>query len=656
MSKVTELMKSDWVFPKHNDKNAGYVLKPGRAKEIIGMDTETDLGRPFLFTYSASDEDEGYALVNDENWLEVLTNKKFRGTINFFYNLGYDAEGFIKYLPDNLKIDLNRIGTVFYRGYKISYIKEKRLRITRGKNVYTFFDLFQYFHTSLEKAGERFVGAHKTGDYGATMDYQRFLDDVKYRETIIEYCIQDSALCRKLGEFLFSDFVRQGFKNYMSSASLSEEYFRKQGLPLPPAIDEKILRMFLQSYYGGRFEALKKGEWHGNIKEYDINSAYPAVMAEMPILTKNYKIKEGKGWDFPLYGCYQIKVWIPEEAYYGLLPYRFKEEVVYPVEEMEAYVTYPEMAYIDALGLDYEIVHSIEVYDESAEPKLHDPIHELYKKKKKAEKDKDEVRRMQYKLILNSLYGKFIQSTQKVKLEPVKATDDDKDDDELVCINGELYKVMKEKEYKLGMLFNPIYASHITASVRCKLIENFGINDKSLFSFATDSVLTTKCLDTGSWLGEWTKDEQGDCVIFGCGRYKIGDKVRNRGVANKKVHTGTVIEKRRLSLAQAVQQDRLQDLNLIEEVPITLTDKDCKRYWYSVDKEKQDSEPLLMSDIIEKERKRDYRDIYRYRKRYRNARQYVRENEIDEAYLDSSLTDRENLENLKGEWKRILEE
>jgi len=164
----------------------------------------------------------------------------------------FDIEGMLKYAGERVLKELYYSGRSEYRDCLLRYVPKKVFSIRKDKHVYKYYDLWQYFHSSLENAASKYLEAHKADDLGATMDYDRFFQDQEYQDKVIEYAIQDSVLCRGLGEFLFSEFLSQGYSNYVSTASLSEEYFRRNGL-IVYQLEEPLARVFLQSYYGGRF-------------------------------------------------------------------------------------------------------------------------------------------------------------------------------------------------------------------------------------------------------------------------------------------------------------------------------------------------------------------------------------------------------------------
>lgn len=639
MSKVEDLKKAEWVGPKPFKKALKKIDMSH--KKIIGLDTETNRAdnKPFLLTYSVSDEDKGFALVDKDNWLDLLTNKKFRSNINFFFNMQFDIEGMLKYAGERVLKELYYSGRSEYEDCLLRYIPKKVFSIREGKHVYKYYDLWQYFHSSLEEAASRYLGWHKTGDYGASMDYDRFFQDQEYQDQVVVYAIQDAVLCRGLGEFLFSDFLKQGYSNFTSTASLSEEYFRRNGL-MVYQLDEPLARVFLQAYYGGRFEVLKRGLYE-NVKEYDLNSAYPSIMAQMPILTENYKVKHYEGWDYPLYGCYHVVIDIPEDCYYGPLPERLKTGlVVYPVGQYDTWVTYPELNFIDQLGLDYKIVESYEIYDENATNVLAGPIRQLYDLKSKAKKEGNKALEEQAKILLNSLYGKFIQSNPLKDLKKVTDYAEIEDGQDLVEIAGTLYRAVSKKTFKLGRLFNPAYASYITATTRCRLIRS--LEEKDILAFHTDSLLTFRTMDTGSDLGEWSLKSQGEAEIIKTGYYRIAGKVRSRGVRSFRIGEG--FENRRIGLGQAIRRNELDRLNLILPVRVVVKNEDKKRFWYDVDDLRQDSYPFSVEELNSMAYMREARIWYRATRRP-SLRQLRKE--IDEAYIDSTLTDEENVRILR---------
>lgn len=106
-------------------------------------------------------------------------------------------------------------------------------------------------------------------------DYTRNLKDQRehWKKEIIDYCIAD---CRYTLDIVKSFVAAYGFKLTIGQASMGElrkHYDVKR-------INEGFDRQLRQFYFGGRVECLQgRGHFHGDYKLYDVNSMYPAVMA-----------------------------------------------------------------------------------------------------------------------------------------------------------------------------------------------------------------------------------------------------------------------------------------------------------------------------------------------------------------------------------------
>ena len=120
--------------------------------QFRGFDTETHEGNVFLICNSDGDYLDKIA---PDSLIKFLFNKNNELTNNFFYNLAFDGEVIIKaifgkyleFIPRELQkeIKVDRIKMKFeYRGYKIRYIPEKMLSISKGKKTVSFYDAFQF--------------------------------------------------------------------------------------------------------------------------------------------------------------------------------------------------------------------------------------------------------------------------------------------------------------------------------------------------------------------------------------------------------------------------------------------------------------------------------------------------------------------------------
>ena len=141
---------------------------------------------------------------------------------------------------------------------------------------------------------------------------------------------------------------------------------------------------------------------------------------------------------------------------------------------------------------NFDIIKGWEFYPTKMFYPFRKYIDNLYKLKSI---EKDPVHKYMYKTILNSSYGVMAETS-----------------------GG-----------KMGMLFNSIYASLITARCRCKI---FNASTKDTASIATDCIISKKPLNLqiSNNLGDWKLEANGENgIIIMNGVYNIADKIGQRG-------------------------------------------------------------------------------------------------------------------------------
>lgn len=127
-------------------------------------------------------------------------------------------------------------------------------------------------------------------------DYSRNLKANRehWRKEIIEYCIAD---CRYTLDIVKSFVANYGFKLTIGQAAMGE--LRKHYNVT--RINQGFDRQLRQFYFGGRVECLQgRGHFIGDYKLFDVNSMYPAVMAncEHPIGGfDDYDLRRGEPTD-----------------------------------------------------------------------------------------------------------------------------------------------------------------------------------------------------------------------------------------------------------------------------------------------------------------------------------------------------------------------
>ena len=499
--------------------------------EFICYDTETYKGKCKLLCDSQN------RFVYNPTFKECLDFLFYRTKEPYFrafYNIDFDISAILKLWNDIDKISkLIKGEIVYYDEYSMFYIRPKLFRLSKditysddyevddkkifkiekksdGKRIYIV-DLYAMFKRSLNSASKEFLNDEKFD----VINSKKLNTDIKYwvknLDDIIKYCKQDASLTARVGNKLIQELKECNLlipKYFTSHASLSKQYFRYNcRIPSLKYIPTNILDIALSTYYGGRFEVLKRG-YFDQLYSYDINSAYPETICMLPSFKygKWNKVKQIN--DNETIGFYKVVIKIPQQ-YISAMPIRLKNKtILYASGIFATWITWYEA---DLLR-DY-IKKVVYGYEYSSWRKEYfpykDAMNDLYKEKLR-NKYTNEVFYWLVKLTMNSLYGCFIERHRKS--------------------NGKIYT---------GILFNSVYASIITARTRWKLLKDVGIeNYHKIVAFHTDSVITTEPLNLtiNDDMGNWSIEAEGFGVILKSGIYQIADKIKRRCFSSKKIN------------------------------------------------------------------------------------------------------------------------
>lgn len=465
------------INPQKRFKNSGFILK-----ENTGLDTETYQGYVKLICDDSErhkDIDEFLDIIN------FLTHSRYRNKLNWFYNIQFDFESIVKYLDKSELSDLYINGTIVYEGITIDYISKKYFAIKdKNHNYYYFYDLYNFLDTSLDKASKKFLKDEKLTDVNSSKLNTDLNYWVENYNNIIRYCIYDAQLTKRLADYFWKiiyDNLHYYPKRPFSKGKLSEEYFLSNCyIPQIDFLSKKVLEYAYNSYYGGRFELLQRGYFE-KVYNYDIKSAYPFEISNLIDFNKG-KWKRTTKFNSDAYtGFYLCSVDILENIFSPVVK-KLNDLNIYPNGQFKQYLTKDEITFIESRfeNSTVKIVSGYEFYPHTLNYPFKKEIERLYAWK---EKEQDEDIKYVIKIILNALYGKFIQITG----------------DNLT-----------------GKIFNPLYASLITSNTRIKLMNTAFQKPESIIAFSTDSIASTEKLSIplNPQLGDFSKDFEGQGVYI----------------------------------------------------------------------------------------------------------------------------------------------
>ena len=543
-------------------------------KEIVGLDTETLYGYAKLVTDSAG----RYKWLDTiQDSLEFLTMKPYRDTINFFYNLKFDAQSLLKKLPEKEMRELYDTTETVFEEWHVKYIPGKLLKISHKKHSYIYFDIAQFYLSSLANAAEKYLGEKKNEE---GVDAPRLNKDPLYwnerKDDILKYCIHDSWLTFKLGELLqetMTEALGYAPQGYISLANVIKQYaVRKCDMPDLRKVNREYVKYAFQCYHGGRFELLKKGyfKW---ISSLDIVSAYPWHMSNL-VQVSDGEWRKVKEVDYDaLHGFYLCVVHVPEYILPPFIVNAPKKVKMFPKGTFATYLTLNE---IDHYGeyCDIKVKVGYEFKGKVRKKPLEKILVDMYKLKEGVQKE--DFRYKVYKTLMNALYGTFYE-----KLD-----------------NGGNVQEAKS--------FNAFWASEITANTRIQVYEEAIKHGNRVIGFATDAVIVegkVEYPETGP-LGGFTKDTEGEAVMLQTGMNEIGGKTKTRGMAKgENIKRGGIeyesifdlirarpleqvydyTKREMISTGRAMTQTKkwkVGDINVMYDMPTSLDiNKDMKRRW-----------------------------------------------------------------------------
>lgn len=600
-------------------------------KPINALDTETLNGYCKLLADS-SDKDNYIYDYELYDYLYFMTKKKFEIAHNFFYNLNYDINAIIKYLPRQNITEIKDYNETQYEEFKLFYIPRKIFSIQRGKHSYNFYDVAQFFKGSLNKNAEKYLQLKKYQNSYKNIDGKILGSSRQYwednLEMIIDYCLNDCKLTKRIGELLNQTVIKTLDlypKKYMSKATLTKDYLKKTvDLPNIQSLPTQPLVYAFNSYTGGRFEIIEKGNV-GVCSLYDINSAYPYHFKNLIDINKGKWVKVSDMHDKAYYGYYLVKVDVHYNKISPISHYSKNGTLTYPILSCMKFMTKKEILNYEKYA-DIEIINGWEYYPDEIVFPFKDFIDKVYREKKRisclfnfTDDCKEDCNmcynHINYKKITGFEYG-FEYDLFKI------------------LMNGG-YGLFMEKikqidgRYKAGELFNPIYATEITSGTQIDIF-NYAMQDiNNVLGFATDSVLFRgkPDLPTGNLLGEWDLEKSDVGLILKSGIYKIGKKIQSRGMKkaeNLKTPYGEfkdifdyltsmpnltsypVILHNPLTFSKVIQQHKkysIDDINIFtDEIYNIEINKDLKRSWedefmggYDLLERSIKSQPLILA-------------------------------------------------------------
>jgi DNA polymerase family B len=469
---------------------------------IYGADTETVNGKPDCFQVWGQSY-KGVVWTGPrkvtEHFLDLLWDKVPSGSRIFLHNLEFDLPVlFFPFLKFFQKESFEMKAAGFYARVLFGKVNYCELRVF--DRTWTLVDTFAFLKGSLATLS-------KTFDLPAKLPKPRGLGAMSYRKhparkSFEAYALRDAEVACRLGSVIMDFHKEYDVKPCLSAPHLSAQIFRHRFIPegqVIPSNPRDLDEAAVLSYHGGKNGLYVPPGIYKDVRVYDINSAFPYAMSQLPnFLGCEYEhVPEDRATEEVHTGA-RPGIYCIDGTSVSLTYNLIRDHKFQPVlgEFRGLWLTSYEINVARRLGFvrDLRAQEGFCVIERKRRPNpLADFVAHFYRLKHKEKGPKREF----YKLMLNSLYGKFIQNILT-------------DDGDLDLTEGDLRPV--KGYYQAGGLWNPLLASLITGFVRAHLTE-LEVRYQSLHS-STDSIITRQKAETGTGLGELSLKTGGTVVLL----------------------------------------------------------------------------------------------------------------------------------------------
>lgn len=478
------------------------------SREFIAWDGEgfTDDSGEHLYTLLASSDGDRVENVNGigtADAFELLLACKRRNprAIMVGYGLGYDVNMILRDLTPDLLHRLYKTGSVRWLWYRIAWRDGKTFRVTRDDISVTLYDVISFFQCSFVKACDQYLGT----DWESRAQIiagkaARGSFTAEDSEAVADYNAAELRNLVRLMEELRLRLFRVGMliRRWDGPGAVAAQLMSNQNVKehMRSEDDESVRIAVRTAYAGGRFEVMQFGHVLDNAYEYDVNSAYPSALRELPSLADGrWEHVTGDPGDMP-FAIYRVQF-----SGYGMFcdpsPFwiRTRLGTIHYPRIGEGWYWSPEVAAARKYRPDTFAVVEAYVFHPATDVKPFAFVEPLYLKRQALKRGGDGAH-VGIKLGLNSLYGKL---AQQVGWRPAK--------------NG--------RPEKLPPFHQLEYAGFVTSHCRAAVWSAIADDPANVIAFETDAVFTRKPIDVpiGSALGQFELTEFASLTYVKSGTY-----------------------------------------------------------------------------------------------------------------------------------------
>jgi hypothetical protein len=435
------------------------------------------------------------------------------------YFFDYDVTMILKSLPkerverimDRTKRDIDGgwgLLPVDVGEYQVDYLPHKEFKIRRAdqKHFTVINDVGTFFQSSFLTTIENWeIGTPEQREMIAKGKAMRG-DFTGMTPEIRAYNAIEILLLEQLMEAFRAQCVSTGYvpAKWQGPGNLAGAMLKHHGVPrskeIPILHNDEFRRLANDAYYGGRFETTAVGPVRRTVYQYDINSAYPAELRELPCLAHGSwkRIRKLPNYEQLWFGQVYFNHDRRSARMLCNLPMRRQDgSIYYPVEGNGVYWS-TELGAAAAGGTHVALAQGW-IYESHCDCRWFSFIDPYYQKRLALGKT---TKGFVLKLAGNSLYGKIAQS---IGYAPYA---------------------------------NPVWAGLVTAGCRAKLVRAYTGHEHSIIMLATDGIFSLEPLDVkiSRELGDWELETHDEMFIVQVGVYYLANgQLKTRGVEKKRL-------------------------------------------------------------------------------------------------------------------------
>lgn len=425
--------------------------------------------------------------------------------IHVSFAFGYDVEMILGTMPEQLVYALHKNGTTLYNGIRIEYRKGKFFRVSDGSRSIRIWDLWGFFQSSFIKALEdNLPNDPTTADILAGKNRRKTFAMHEMQTLILPYWKMEITALAALAEKLRTNLYNAGLtiSQWQGPGAVAGFLYQRNGIKRHKAeTPPNVCQASQFAYAAGRFEMFKLGRANQRVYGYDIRSAYPAAITQLPSLTDGGEwVHTTEPTHIADFGVYHIEFSNPN-LYLPPMPlfYRDANSNIHFPNRVTGWYWTPEARL--AIHMGGRLLESWDYVGGTATPFTW--VQDLYNERRRM-KAEGNASQMALKLGINSLYGKMAQR-------------------------------VGHKDGKAPAWHQLEWAGYVTSHVRAKLFRAMMLAGKHLVAVETDGIYSTVplALDIGESLGQWESKEYDDIVYLQSGFYFAKDggtwKAKTRG-------------------------------------------------------------------------------------------------------------------------------